>query len=172
MLGWVNRLTIEVANSGLISLFLIFSSAGTLPKPSSDNFTVGLFGEGRVYLPGLLGPGKLKSKPEVLGPKRFEWSTSLRVQSNGSSDMLESTSSSSSVLIFSGLSASFSLSFSSNWVVEDSSATWKNGLVVVCFFFLVAGGNPLVTPAANELIVCLGILSATCSLRFLESSSF
>jgi len=72
--------------------------------------------------------------------------------------MLESTSSKGSALIFSGLLASFSPSFSSNWVVEDSSATWNNGLVAVFFFFLVGGGNPVDTPADNELTVCLGIL--------------
>ena len=72
-----------------------------------------------------------------------------------------------SVLILSGLSASFSLSFSSNWVVEDSSATWNKGLVVTGFFFLEGGGSPVDTPADNELLVCLGILSVTHSLRFL-----
>jgi hypothetical protein len=53
-----------------------------------------------------------------------------------------------------------------SWEIEDSPATCNNGLAATAFFFLVGAGNPVLIPAANELFVFLGILSATSSLRF------
>lgn len=105
---------------------MIFSNSGTPPSPSSDNFTVGLVCDEGTALPVLLVPKGSNPKPDTPTPKRSK--SSPLDQLHGSSKIDESNSFSGSVLTFSGLTDVVSLSFSNNWVVEDSSATWNRGL--------------------------------------------